>query len=295
MAMSEEERLGFEAAGVITRRHWPGVYRASMLLPKDKRREICAVAAIVHMIHSAIVETTEGEPAARLELLEQRVADIEQDRLELPKVEFRSEEQHALYVAARVIRKYRLPRRALLDIGQTGVMDLTVRRFATWNSLERYCRLATGSVAVLMLGVLGAQHSEAGERALELGTAIRLTGILRHLPEDAKKGRVLVPLEDLQRFGVGDGELENGDVVKEKLEALVGFEVERTRALYRKGCEGICWLGDDRARLFAAGIAVGSCDELGGNKTPGRMTLGRMIRIWRLARRRADRPLTLGL
>jgi len=305
MTSSGDDRTlpaAFAAATTLAHTNCPGIYKASALLPKTKRQEICAVAAFGQMIHHAIVDPTEGEPAGRMAMVEQRISDIEQDRLELPNVEFRTPEQHALAAAAWVIRQYQLPRQALLDIGEAGLMELTVRRYATWNSLQTYCRLSSASIAVLMLAVLGAQHSEAKDRAIELATAIRLTEILRDLSRDVQQGRLLLPLEDMIRFGYSDRDLEK-KVVNENFVLLMKFEIQRARDLYRRGSEGICWLGNDRARLFVSAIAIGSSDLLreieraeydvfaSPISAPIGMTISRLMRTWKLARRKADHPL----
>lgn len=160
-----------------------------------------------------------------------------------------------LYAAGSAIRRYEIPREYFLELVEGLKQDLTVRRYATWNALEKYCRRLAGSVSLIICGVLGLTHSGAREQVIELGIAMQLTCILRDIKKDYGGGRIYLPLEDMVRFGYSERDL-GAAVVNENLRRLMRFEIERTRGLYRTGAEGICWLAGDGSRLAAATTAV---------------------------------------
>jgi 15-cis-phytoene synthase len=97
-----------------------------------------------------------------------------------------------------------------------------------------------GSAAVIgsmMLPVLGAGGEQARARAMDLGLAFQLTNFLRDVAEDWDRGRIYLPLEDLQRFGVTEWDFHSRHVGP-PLRRLLAFEAARARALYRRAEEG---------------------------------------------------------
>ena len=181
-------------------------------------------------------------------------------------------------------------------------MDLTVSRYATWSSLERYCYHSAGVLGPVMSCVFGVTHSGAAGQAIKMGTAMRLTGILRDLKQDFERGRVYLPLEDLAAFRYSERDLAAG-VVNENFRELMRFETARARRLYREGAEGLCWVAGDGSRLTASTMVMvhsGILDaiERQGYDVFGRraaLTTGQKLRrlpmAWRVARRRPEAQL----
>lgn len=117
--------------------------------------------------------------------------------------------------------------------------DLTVTRYETYAELERYMRGSAAAVGVMMLSVLQAQRREGLiEAAKALGDAMQLTNFLRDVGEDLQRGRVYLPQEDMQRFGVTLAHLHEG-VPTPEFCSLMRFEIERARALYAVADRGI--------------------------------------------------------
>jgi len=280
--MSQEDRAGFDAAGTMTRQHWPGVHRAGVLLTKEKRQAVWAVMAMCHLVRQA------AETPETIDLLEDRLSEMAEAKLDLPRCEFRSQDQHVLHAVGLVIRRYQLPVQVFLDLARSRVTELTVKRFATWASLEKYCRGAMGTTTQLVAGVLGSQHSEVGERSMELGTAIQLTTILRDIRKDAAEGTVYLPLEDLHRFGCTDVDIQRGEA-SEKVTKVIEFETARARELYRTGAEGIAWLAGNSEKLFAAAVTLRSSDGLPNHKRGRPFSFAG--RMWKLTRRTAQDPM----
>ena len=124
--------------------------------------------------------------------------------------------------------------RAFLD---SMAMDLTVTRYATYEDLAGYVHGSAAVIGSMMLPVLRPTHPDARARAMDLGVAFQLTNFIRDLAEDWDRGRIYLPLEDLERFGVTEDDL-RARVTTTGLRRLLAFEAGRTRALYRRAEAG---------------------------------------------------------
>lgn len=116
-------------------------------------------------------------------------------------------------------------------------MDLTVTRYATYDDLYTYVYGSAAVIGAMMLPVLGARHPDARARAMDLGIAFQLTNFLRDVAEDYDRGRIYLPLEDLDRFDVTGEQFQRRQVTPQ-LRRLLAFEAARTRALYRRAEDG---------------------------------------------------------
>lgn len=122
--------------------------------------------------------------------------------------------------------------------------ELQQERFTNFDpELKRYAYCVAGTVGLMVLPVLGAPNpipSKVRDRAVDLGIAIQLVNILRDVGEDAERGRIYIPLEDLQRFGVDESEILQRRVPPSpQYQSLVNFEVQRTRELLQSARSGI--------------------------------------------------------
>jgi phytoene synthase len=293
-----------------------GSYPVSFLLPKPKRDGVYAFSAFCRLVGQAIHLPVQSEGAGgscsgleldhRLALFRSRLDALYDPQAPLPGAS-NDPETAILYAAGVAIRRYGIPREYFLDLVEGLKMDLMARRYATWNALQQYCRRMAGSVSLIMCGVLGLTHSGAREQAIELGVAMQLTEILRDVKKDYQGGRIYLPLEDMVRFGYSERDLA-GEVVNDSFRGLMRFEIERARALYRSGAEGICWLAGDGSRLAAATTVVlhaGILDaierrEYNVFRGPAGLNIGQKLRrlpvAWRLGRRQpAQRLPSAGL
>jgi phytoene synthase len=256
------DAAGFAAARDICRQHARSFFLCSYFLPPHKRNAAYAVYAFCRMIDDAIDAPADGGEgcssdtlASRLEMFEQRLDEIYADRLDLPNVEFRTPQQHALHAFSLTVQEYTIPRQYFSDLAEGCRMDLTVVRYASWTALEKYCYHVAGVIGLIMSGVFGLTHSDAGKNAVMMGNAMQLTNILRDIGEDYGRGRIYLPLEDMVRFGYSEKDL-GARVVNEPFRKLMQFEVARARQMYQLGAEGLCWLAGDGSRLTASAMAV---------------------------------------
>ncbi|MGI8538619.1 MAG: phytoene/squalene synthase family protein [Rubrobacteraceae bacterium] len=138
-------------------------------------------------------------------------------------------------------------------------MDTGVFRYRTFGDLEGYTYGSAAVVGLMMCRVIGARDEAARPHAEALGTAMQLTNFLRDIGEDRLRGRIYVPLEDLDRFGYSERDLENA-VVDGRFKSLMAFEMERARSLYAVADEGMGYIPKGRrfpvvvARNLYAGI-----------------------------------------
>jgi phytoene synthase len=134
-----------------------------------------------------------------------------------------------------------------------------------------------------------------------MGDAMQLTNILRDVGEDWARGRLYLPREDLERFGYTETDVARG-VVDERFRRLMAFQIDRARALFRQGAEGLSALPDDGSRLTASAMAViyagilGAIERRGYDVYTGRahLTAGEKVRrlpaAWRLSKRERGEP-----
>ena len=136
-------------------------------------------------------------------------------------------------------------------------MDLYRSRYETFAQLELYCYRVAGTVGLMSSDILGIDNSWAAapwyrgkemyipkEEAIALGIANQLTNILRDVGEDAQRGRIYLPLEDLALFDYTEEDLFKG-VIDHRWRALMGFQIQRARKFYHEAERGIRALNQD--------------------------------------------------
>jgi phytoene synthase len=129
------------------------------------------------------------------------------------------------------VNAYRIPHDYFHEIINGVESDLDVRAFQSFADLYRYCYQVASVVGMTTIHIFGFDSPRALPLAEKCGIAFQLTNILRDIREDVERGRVYLPLEDLERFGVGREDLERGNRDSRFLD-LMRFETERARAYY---------------------------------------------------------------
>ncbi|HIK44095.1 MAG TPA: phytoene synthase [Leptolyngbyaceae cyanobacterium M65_K2018_010] len=135
-------------------------------------------------------------------------------------------------------------------------MDLHRSRYETFEELELYCYRVAGTVGLMSTTVMGVDRqlqtapwyrqadSDPTQQAIALGIANQLTNILRDVGEDARRGRIYLPLEDLQRFDYTEADLIAG-VIDDRWRSLMAFQIRRARQFYAEAETGIRLLSPD--------------------------------------------------
>jgi len=128
--------------------------------------------------------------------------------------------------------RFRIPSHYLWELIDGVASDLNSSRFETFDDLYRYCYQVASTVGLVCLHIFGFCSSEALPLGEKLGVAFQLTNILRDLREDAARGRVYLPEQDLERFQVTRGDLEAGRV--DRLRELLRFQADRAEQHYQQ-------------------------------------------------------------
>src|SRR5262249_35722932 len=145
------------------------------------------------------------------------------------------ENPHRLHAALHhAVRTYAIPREYLVAVLDGVCMDLAPVRYETFADLYGYCYRVASAVGLACIHIWGFADERGLKHAEAAGIAFQLTNILRDLGEDAARGRVYLPSEDLKRFGYSSEQLSRGER-NEAFRALMRFEVERARSYYEAG------------------------------------------------------------
>jgi 15-cis-phytoene synthase len=201
-------------------------YYGICLLPREKRRAICAVYAFARRVD----DIGDGRIGVRekLELLDAAAGAVE--GLSISSID------PVVVALADAHARFSLPVDALEDLIAGVRMDVAGTTYESFEDLHGYCRRVAGSIGRLCLAIFGAREERrARGLADDLGVAMQLTNILRDLCEDAGRGRVYVPREDLVRYQLSaDGRYEGEEG---QLDALVRFQVRRAEEWFEQGLE----------------------------------------------------------
>jgi phytoene synthase len=142
--------------------------------------------------------------------------------------------------------------RLIMAFMKSMKMDTRVFRYPTYEDLKEYTYGSAAVVGLMMCRIVGVSEEKATPHAEALGVAMQLTNFLRDVKEDWARGRIYLPLEDLERFGYSEEELGRG-VVDKRFIGLMRFEISRARALYRVADEGMCYV--PRGRRYPVIVA----------------------------------------
>jgi len=145
-----------------------------------------------------------------------------------------------LVALAGTVTRFEIPAEPFLDLIAANVQDQRVAGFATWEELEAYCMLSAAPVGQLVLSILEAASPERVARSDHVCIGLQLVEHLQDVAEDARAGRIYLPLEDLALFGCPTEALSKPEALLEEehrpaLRDVVAYEVRRARALLADG------------------------------------------------------------
>jgi phytoene synthase len=221
-ALAASERF----CGQLSRREARNFYYSFLLLPGDRRRSMCALYAFMRRTDDLADEPgPPGDRAGRLESWRNMVEEALDGG--------RTDAWPGLPALAATVERYEIPRRYLFEVIDGVAMDLDPRPFPTFDDLYAYSYRVASAVGLCCLHIWGFQSDGGRAEALaeSCGIALQLTNILRDVREDAQNGRIYLPQEDLERFGVPTEAL-TADRPSESLRALLAFESRRAYDFY---------------------------------------------------------------
>ncbi len=211
----------------ITRDQARNFFYGIRLLPPSRRDALCALYALARRID----DIGDGELPAPVKL--QALAELRASLRTLA-----DSEDPVLMAVHDASRRYPVPLSAFDELVDGVEMDVTGRRYETFEDLVTYCRCVAGTVGRLCLGVFAARpDAQATRYADRLGVALQQTNILRDIREDLSNGRVYLPQRDLDAFGVELALDERGALVDKDggLAALIVASARRARDWYADG------------------------------------------------------------
>jgi phytoene synthase len=150
---------------------------------------------------------------------------------------------------AEVPQRYPIDPALLAEIVNGVASDLVTTRYRTYEELLAYCYKVACVVGLVSIEIFGYKNPVCKEYAVALGYALQLTNIIRDVAEDARNGRIYLPQEDLERFGVTEADLMEGRHSPE-FEALMQFEYDRARGFFAQAASLLP--KEDRRHMLAA-------------------------------------------
>jgi phytoene synthase len=195
-------------------------YYSFLLLSKEQRKAMCAVYAFMRYCDDLSDEP--GANRAAIERWRSEMEDALQGRFS----------GHPVWPAFhRTVRRFGIPHEYFREMIDGVTSDLEPRRFETFDDLYRYCYQVASVVGLTIVHIFGFDTRSVLPLAEKCGVAFQLTNVLRDIREDAARGRIYLPMEDLRRFHVREEELCGGAPGKGFVD-LMRFEAARARAYY---------------------------------------------------------------
>jgi len=206
----------------ITRKSRSNFFFAFLTLPRPQREAIYAVYAFCRIVDDA-VDLGQDRAAQRGELARWRE--------EIRRVYEGTPEHPAAERLQEAVKLFPIPRSALLEIIAGVEMDLGRSTYETFEDLYPYCYRVASAVGLCCIEIFGYADTRARQYAVDLGTALQLTNIIRDVGADARAGRVYVPQDDLRKFGVTVEDLQAGRYT-EQFVRLMRHQAEGARRFY---------------------------------------------------------------
>lgn len=242
----------------ITQEHSKTFYFGSRFFPSRQRAAVWAVYAACR-VGDDIADEGHPQAAAQLDDWWRRIQKAFQGEPSGDPVD------QALSWA---VGEYAIPLKAFFELHQGLRMDLHDHQYHNLDDLLLYCRRVAGVIGFMISPISGYQGGEQTLKyALKLGLAMQLTNILRDVGEDLERGRLYLPQDLIQQFGVCSQDIQNRQLTPE-YQALMQYLTQLTRQFYTEGRQGIPYLtGNAKLAVQTAAHAYeGILDELEHNQ-----------------------------
>lgn len=204
-------------------------YYSFLFLPADQRRAITALYAFCREVDDVVDECQDPQIAAtKLAWWRQELSSV-----------YGGQPQHPVTQALQALSgEFNFPEEQLQEIIDGMEMDLQQSRYLDFKALSLYCYRVASVVGLLAAGIFGYQDRKTQKYAHDLGIAFQLTNIIRDVGEDARMGRIYLPIDELQRFEVTAADILNARH-GENFQRLMAFQVERAESYYAQAIEAL--------------------------------------------------------
>lgn len=204
-------------------------YYAFLFLTPERRRAIIALYALCRELDDVVDEVSDpGLARVKLGWWRTQLAAMYEGKPDHPVT--KALQPH--------LQPYNIDQTRLEAIVDGMEMDLDQNRYLDWAGLRKYCWHAAGVVGELSAGIFGYEDPSTLVYAEKLGLAFQLTNILRDVGDDARRGRIYLPINDMQQHGVRAADILNGNETEE-FRQLMRFEAARARQFYREAVEAL--------------------------------------------------------
>jgi 15-cis-phytoene synthase len=204
-------------------------YYSFLFLPPERRRGITALYAFCREVDDVVDECADaGVARTKLAWWRKEIAGAFEGRAEHPVAK----------ALIPVVRRFDLQRQHFEDIIDGMEMDLDYNRYPDFPTLQSYCHRVAGVVGLMAAAIFGYRDPSTLAYAENLGTAFQLTNIIRDVGEDARRNRVYLPLDELQRFGLSAtdvAQLRETDGFRK----LIDFQIDRAEDYYRRAMDAL--------------------------------------------------------
>jgi phytoene synthase len=200
-------------------------YYSFVFLPPQKRRAIEAVYAFARRGDDLVDSGLAPDEAERQMVRYRKALDACYAELGA------ALEDPELAALAESIREFKIPRQPFEDLILGLEMDLKGARYETFDDLSLYCYRVASTIGLIAIEIFGYTNPRTRDYAVNLGIAMQLVNILRDIQSDAQRGRIYLPWEDLDQFGVRPGELSSG-VCNDSFIELMQLESDRARHFF---------------------------------------------------------------
>ncbi|MRD72051.1 presqualene diphosphate synthase HpnD [Rhodocyclus tenuis] len=254
-------------------------YYSFLFLPPLRRRAITALYAFCREVDDVVDECR--DPAIAATKLAWWRGEVE--RL------YHGTPQHPVTRALQALRAdFDLPQEQLEEIIVGMEMDLVAARYADFSALSLYCYRVASVVGLLAAEIFGYRDRQTLRYANDLGMAFQLTNIIRDVGEDARRGRIYLPQDELTRFGVAEADLTAGRY-SDNFYRLMAFQIERAEHYYDKALAALPAVDRKAQRpgLMMAAIYRTVLDEIkrdGMHTLTQRLSLPPLRKLWIAAR-----------
>jgi phytoene synthase len=212
--------LAYHYCRNLTKRNAKNFYIAFLFLPWLKRCSIYAVYAFCRYADDLV-----DDPKYK-----NRSALLQKWRADLERCYQGDVGNHPILIALYdSVKRFKIPKEYFVELINGMEMDLSIKRYETFDELYQYAYRAASVVGLICIEIFGYRNVSTKEYAKNLGIALQLTNIIRDVKEDAQRGRIYLPKEDLERFQYTESELLAGKYVPSFIQLM---EYQATRALY---------------------------------------------------------------
>src|SRR5947209_7714880 len=272
--------------GRLARTHYENFSVATWFLPSALRQHFYNVYAYCRLSDDLGDEV--GNAQQSLELLDQWEAELEAC--------YHGSPRHPVFVAlAQTVRQFGIPQHEFSDLLIAFRQDQTVTRFPTFDDVLGYCRYSANPVGHLVLYLCGYSDAERQQLSDYTCTALQLANFWQDVAVDYGKGRIYLPLESLQRFGVSEEDIANRRATPEFIEMLK-FEVQRAREWFDRGLPLVKKVNRELAvdlELFSRGgqEILNAIERQGFDVLSSRPVISKPRKLWLVLRAAAGKLL----